>query len=159
MDFAKYIERIPENLQFYLWYCDYLKRFDNLPHGERSLAPEWTVERAAAEAEAARAEEKPKKANVAVAEVLKGTDFETKTAKPAISEVHPDPFKDPQTSNAEHNSIAPSNAGRTDDSSTLKTSMNPARTAAAAFDSVDAPQPCKSERCWRQWPCADTLIP
>ena len=148
MDFAKYIERIPENLQFYLWYRDYLKRFDNLPHGERSLAPEWTVERAAAETEAVRAEEKPKKVNAAVAEVLKGTDFETKAAKPAISEVHPDPFKDPQTPNAERDSIAPSTAGWTDDSSTLKSPMNPAKAAAAAFDSVDAPQPCRSERGW-----------
>jgi hypothetical protein len=144
MDFSKYIERNPENLQFYLWYRDYLKRFENLPDGERSLAPEWTVERAAAEAETARLEEKPKKMNPTAAAVLKGTDFDSKTPKAAVSEVHPDPFKDPpRTPNTERDSVAPSSAGWNDDTSTLKTPMNPGKTAAAAFESVDAPQPCK----------------
>lgn len=145
MDFSKYIERNPENLQFYLWYCDYLKRFDNLPDGERNLAPEWTVERANAEAEAARLEEKPKKVNPTAAAVLKGTDFDTKTGKAAVSEVHPDPFKDPQTPNMERDSMAPSNAGWNDDTSTLKTPMNPSKAAAAAFESVNVPQPCTPE--------------
>lgn len=146
MDFSKYIERNPENLQFYLWYRDYLKRFENLPNGERSLAPEWTVERAAAEAEAARLEEKPKKANPTAAAVLKGTDFDSKTGKAAVSEIHPDPFKDPpRTPNTERDSVAPSSAGWTDDGSTLRTAMNPGKAAAAAFESVDAPQPCKCE--------------
>jgi hypothetical protein len=145
MDFSKYIERNPENLQFYLWHRDYLKRFDNLPDGERSLAPEWTVERAAAEAEAARLEEKPKKVNPTAAAVLKGTDFDTKTGKAAVSEVHPDPFKDPpRTPMMERNSMAPSTVVWTDDGSTLKTPMNPSKAAAAAFESVDAVQPCKS---------------
>lgn len=148
MDFSKYIERNPENLQFYLWYRDYLKRFENLPDGERSLAPEWTVERAAAEAEAARLDEKPKKVNATAAEVLKGTDFETKPGKAAVSEVHPDPFKDPpHTPNTERDSVAPSTGGGTEDGSTLKTPMNPGKAAAAAFDSVDALKPCKSEVC------------
>jgi hypothetical protein len=141
MDFSKYIERNPENLQFYLWYRDYLKRFDNLPDGERSLALEWTVERANAEAEAARLEEKPKKVNPTAAAVLKGTDFDTKTGKAAVSEVHPDPFKDPQTPNTERDSMAPSNAGL-DDTSTLIPPMNPSKAAAAAFESVNVPQPC-----------------
>lgn len=147
MDFSKYIERNPENLQFYLWYRDYLKRFENLPESERSLAPEWTPERAAAEAEAARLEEKPKKANAAAQAVLKGTDFDNKPGKATVSEVHPDPFKDPpRTPNAERESIGPSStAGWTDDGSTLRTPVNPAKVAAAAFDSVDAPQPCKSD--------------
>jgi hypothetical protein len=144
MDFSKYIERNPENLQFYLWYRDYLKRFETLPDRERSLAPEWTVERAAAEAEAARLEEKPKKTNPTAAAVLKGTDLDSKTSKAAVSEVHPDPFKDPlRTPNTERDSVPPSTAGWNDDNSTLKTPMNPGKAAAAAFDSVDAPQPCK----------------
>ena len=143
MDFSKYIERNPENLQFYLWYRDYLKRFDNLPDGERSLAPEWMIERANAEAEAARLEEKPKKVDPTAAAVLKGTDFDTKTGKAAVSEVHPDPFKDPpQTPNTGRDSMAPSNAGWNDDTSTLKTPMNPSKAAAAAFESVNVPQPC-----------------
>ena len=143
MDFSKYIERNPENLQFYLWHRDYLKRFDNLPDSERNLAPEWTVERANAEAEAARLEEKPKKVNPTAAAVLKGTDFDTKPGKAAVSDVHPDPFKDPpQTPKTERDSMAPSNAGGDHDTSTLVTPMNPSKTAAAAFESVNVPQPC-----------------
>ena len=146
MDFSKYIERNPENLQFYLWYRDYLKRFENLPDSERGLAPEWTVERANAEAEAARLEEKPKNMTPDVATVLKGTDFDTKTSKSAVSEVHRDPFKDPpRTPNTGRESMAPSTTGWNDEVSTLRTPMNPSKTAAAAFNSVDAPQPCKSE--------------
>jgi hypothetical protein len=147
MDFSRYIERNPENLQFYLWYRDYLKRFENLPNGERNLAPEWTIERANAEAEAARLEEKSKKVNPTAAAVLKGTDFDTKTGKTTVSEVHPDPFKDPpRTPNTERDSMAPSTAGWNDDTSTLRTPMNPGKTAAAAFESVDAPQPCTSKK-------------
>jgi hypothetical protein len=133
MDFSRYIERNPENLQFYLWYRDYLKR--------------WTIERANAEAEAARLEEKSKKVNPTAAAVLKGTDFDTKTGKTTVSEVHPDPFKDPpRTPNTERDSMAPSTAGWNDDTSTLRTPMNPGKTAAAAFESVDAPQPCTSKK-------------
>ena len=146
MDFSKYIERNPENLQFYLWYRDYLKRFDNLPDNERVLAPEWTMERANTEAETARLEEKPKKVTPAVAAALKGTGFDAKSGKTAVSEVHPDPFKDPpRTPNTERDSVAPSSAGWNDDTSTLRTPTHPSKSAAAAFESVDVPQPCKSE--------------
>ena|SRR2546423_14990251 len=144
MDFSKYIERTPENLQFYLWYRDYLKRFENLPDSERVLAPEWTIERANAEAEAARLEEKPKKVNPTVAAILKGTDFDAKAGKTAVSEIHPDPFKDPpRTPNTERASTDPSIARWNDETSTVRTPANPGKSAAAAFESVDAPQPCK----------------
>jgi hypothetical protein len=142
MDFSRYIERTPENLQFYLWYCDYLKRFENLPDSERVLAPEWTIERANAEAEAARLEEKPKKVDPTVAAVLKGTDFDTKAGRTGVSEVQPDPFKDPpRTPMVERDSMAPSSTGLNDEASTLRTLLNPGKTAAAAFQSVEAPQP------------------
>ena len=148
MDYTKYIEHDSENLQFYLWYRDYLKRFNELPESERRLAPEWTVEQANAEAAATRLEEKPKKLNPAVAEVLKGTDFENPT-KTIVSEFHPDPFKDPpktpSTPNDERESIAPPSIGWTDESSTLRGgALNHTKAAAVAFDSVDVPQPCKS---------------
>ena len=146
MDFSKYIERNPENLQFYLWYRDYLKRFDNLPDSERVLAPEWTIERANAEAEAARLEGKRKEVSRTVAAILKVAEGDGKTGKTAVSEIHPDPFKDPpRTPNTDHDSVAPSTAGWNDETSTLKTPMNPTKSAAAAFESVDAPQPCKCE--------------
>ena len=41
MNYLQYIERSAENLQFFLWYRDYSKRFSELPSKERMLAPEW----------------------------------------------------------------------------------------------------------------------
>lgn len=42
MNFLKYIELSAENLQFFLWYRDYSKRFNELPDSEKVLSPEWT---------------------------------------------------------------------------------------------------------------------
>lgn len=143
MDYTRYIEHDPENLQFYLWHRDYVKRFNDLPASERRLAPEWTTEQANTEAAAVRLEEKPKRLAPAVAAVLKGTDFDDKT-KTTISEAHPDPFKDPpRTPNTDRDSMAPSSAGWSDETSTLRTPANHAKSAATAFESVDAQQPCK----------------
>lgn len=142
MDYTKYIEHDPENLQFYLWYRDYVKRFDALPDNERALAPEWTVEQANAEAAAARLEEKPKKIAPEVAAVLKGTGFEN-APKATVSEFHPDPFKDPpKTPNNDRESLSPSSNGWNDEASTLRTPVNHTKSAAMAFESVEAPQPC-----------------
>lgn len=44
MNYLKYIELSAENLQFYLWFRSYAKRFNNLPESEKSLAPEWFPE-------------------------------------------------------------------------------------------------------------------
>ncbi|KAM3079388.1 hypothetical protein ACMFMG_005820 [Clarireedia jacksonii] len=46
MDFLVYVEHNAENLQFYLWYKDYVHRFEALPEKDRALAPEWTPETA-----------------------------------------------------------------------------------------------------------------
>ena len=50
MNYLKYIELSAENLQFFLWYRDYVSRFDGLPANEKALSPEWTVEQAEVEA-------------------------------------------------------------------------------------------------------------
>nr|OQO23857.1 hypothetical protein B0A51_08256 [Rachicladosporium sp. CCFEE 5018] len=72
MNYLKYIEYSAENLQFFLWYRDYVARFENLPASEQALSPEWT--QAQAEAEAARGG-RGKQANLQVSEMLNGTDF------------------------------------------------------------------------------------
>lgn len=72
MNFLKYIEMSAENLQFFLWYRDYSKRFDQLPATEKALSPEWTSERPAGDAKPKPAE---KKADYEVAAILEGTDF------------------------------------------------------------------------------------
>ena len=71
MNFLKYIELSAENLQFFLWYRDYTKRFNALPKSERVLSPEWTGEKSTG----SEAKTGPKYFNADAAAILKGTDF------------------------------------------------------------------------------------
>ncbi|KAL8689317.1 MAG: hypothetical protein Q9224_004666, partial [Gallowayella concinna] len=76
MNYLIYIEHAAENLQFFLWHKDYLRRFDLLSDHERKLAPEWTVEQAEAQALASKDSPAPMKSISADAMALfKGTDF------------------------------------------------------------------------------------
>jgi hypothetical protein len=70
MNFLKYIELSAENLQFYLWFRDYSKRFGELPASEKALSPEWSGEKATAEVNAG-----PKMINAEAAAILSGSDF------------------------------------------------------------------------------------
>lgn len=89
MNYLKYIELSAENLQFFLWYRDYVKRFDALPANEKALSPEWTVEQAEAEAVAAQAQTRQKPVAPAAAAVLKGTDFATEPRVTEAEKVNP----------------------------------------------------------------------
>ncbi|KIW09482.1 hypothetical protein, variant [Verruconis gallopava] len=71
MDFLKYIERSAENLQFFLWFKDYEKRFSSLPDSERVLSPEWTQEQAEAEAATYRAQLKDKSLAAEAQDIMK----------------------------------------------------------------------------------------
>ena len=44
MDYLIYVERNAENLQFYLWYIDYVRRWNELPAKDRALSPKWQSE-------------------------------------------------------------------------------------------------------------------
>jgi hypothetical protein len=44
MDYLIYVERNAENLQFYLWYIDYVRRWNELPAKDRALSPKWQPE-------------------------------------------------------------------------------------------------------------------
>lgn len=44
MDYLVYIEYTAENLQFFLWYRDYVRRFEKLSEKEKALSPEWIPE-------------------------------------------------------------------------------------------------------------------
>lgn len=71
MNFLKYIELSAENLQFYLWFRDYSKRFNELPESEKDLSPEWSADMAN------QNEVKPMSmpASAHAAAMLKGSDF------------------------------------------------------------------------------------
>lgn len=95
MNYLKYIERSAENLQFYLWHRDYTKRFNELPEGERTLSPEWTVEIAEKEALAAQNPRRTDKLSPEAAAVFKGTTFESKTHIDPTQHRENDPFGTP----------------------------------------------------------------
>jgi hypothetical protein len=44
MDYLVYIEHSAENLQFYLWYRDYVRRWNSLPTSQRALSPKLQPE-------------------------------------------------------------------------------------------------------------------
>jgi hypothetical protein len=89
MNFLKYIELSAENLQFFLWFRDYSKRFEELPASERALSPEWVDEKSNLEANTA-----PKTMNAEAAAILAGSDFAS-DVKIEESEKGNDPFFTP----------------------------------------------------------------
>lgn len=80
MDYLYYVERGAENLQFFLWYCDYVERWSRLLPQQRQMAPVWGP------AEAAEAALEDAEAAVAAATA---SAVET-TAMPEAS-IHPPP--------------------------------------------------------------------
>lgn len=150
MNYLIYIEYAAENLQFFLWHRDYVKRFAELRPNERALAPEWTVEQAEAEALASQAvtTSGQKLISREVATVFKGTDFAPPTAS-MIELKSGDPFHTPpRTPTAGgRDSVTPSEFGWGESDSVLRTPARSYRkTAAGAFAEADLKwQPCKTQ--------------
>ena len=147
MNYLVYIEHAAENLQFYLWYRDYVQRFSQLPENERSLAPIWSAEQAEQDA-LPNSGVPPLKQQVSAetAAVFKGTDFAPPVAN--IVEVKGNPFNTPpRTPNNEKErlSMAPTEQGWSDNGSTLHSTTNKSfqSKAAGAFEGADLKwQPC-----------------
>lgn len=140
MDFLKYIEHDAENLQFFLWYKDYVKRFFALPEHEQRLSPEWTAEQTQAEKKAIE-KEKPTKATIDPNIVIRSTDFEP--PRP-IQENGRNPFNTPPRtpSGNDRESMAPSTVGWSENGSTLNSgATDHTRKTAQAFEEAKALQP------------------
>lgn len=152
MNYLIYIEHAAENLQFFLWYRDYIKRFDALPAKEKALAPVWTVEQAEAEANANQTNPSaPKMVSPETAAVFKGTDFAAPRA--SVIEVRGDPFHTPpmtpDNERTERESMVQSDVW-SDIGSTFVSSGNQSfqKKAGEAFQGADLKwQPCKSTSC------------
>ena len=150
MNYLIYIEHAAENLQFFLWYKDYVRRFDLLSEKERRLAPEWTLEQAEAQALALKDNPAPMKSiSAETAAVFKGTDFDApKTTIVELSKGGSNPFGTPPMTPAtgDHDSIAPSEYPWSDSGSTLRSGFKAShdKKAAGAFAAADVRlQPCK----------------
>jgi hypothetical protein len=89
MNFLKYIELSAENLQFFLWYRDYSKRFNELPEGEKVLSPEWA---GASNINGDASKPVVQKAHPEVSAMLDGTDFDS---EPTGQQNEKNPFYTP----------------------------------------------------------------
>ena len=142
MNYLIYIEHAAENLQFFLWYRNYVKRFDALASNEKALAPVWSVEQAEAEANIPQNTLAPKTISPETAAVFKGTDFAP--PKSSVVEVRNNPFHTPpMTPNGERASMVQSDWSEV--GSTFATSNKSHRQKAGeAFQGADLKwQPCR----------------
>ncbi len=148
MNYLVYIEHAAENLQFFLWYRDYTKRFSEQPANERALAPIWSVEQAEIDAQG-RTGPAPLKQQVSAdtAAVFKGTDFAPPSA--SVVEVKGNPFNTPpRTPNNDRASTAPTERAWSDNASTLHSTTNKSfhSKAVGAFEGADLKwQPCEHQ--------------
>lgn len=140
MNYLKYIEHAAENLQFFLWYREYTRRFEALPGNEKTLSPEWTLEQAETEALAAQTQPRAYPTfNPETTAVFKDTDF---ASQPRIAESEKaNPFHTPsRTSSGESKRIE---NGLPHPSSDLSTRSAYQRKAEGAFDDAGLKwQPC-----------------
>ena len=146
MNYLIYIEHAAENLQFYLWFRDYMKRFSELPENERALAPVWTVEQLEKDVQAIQVQPGPKQhVSVETAAIFKGTDFAPPVA--SVLEVKGNPFNTPpRTPEGRQESVALSEPAWSDNDSTLRSNTYQSfhTKAAGAFEGADVKwQPCK----------------
>ncbi|KAL2131628.1 hypothetical protein VTI74DRAFT_4812 [Chaetomium olivicolor] len=79
MNYLIYVERSAENLQFFLWYRDYARRFRDAKTADLALAPEWTQameDEAVARIKKEHADKVRRPPSRDAAAIFKGTDFE-----------------------------------------------------------------------------------
>ena len=138
MNFLKYIELSAENLQFFLWYRDYSKRFNELPESEKVLSPEWTGSKADGEAPKLSA----RKQQAEAAAILEGTDFASeKTVK--NSEKSNNPFFTPPHTPTSDSHRREESLDSYDESMTTG-KVNHSERAAGAFDNAGLKwKPCE----------------
>jgi predicted nucleic acid-binding Zn ribbon protein len=146
MNYLIYVEHAAENLQFYLWYKDYEKRFGEANVSDINLSPEWTQameDEAMAKVRREQAEKMKKEPAAAVA-IFKGTDFE-KNAESKRS----NPFNTPPHSangvsdnDSAWEGVTMNNASN----NMLSVSHGTSRDQVAeAFQAAGTMPPCKSE--------------
>lgn len=140
MNYLVYIEHAAENLQFFLWYRDYVKRFDEANTSDTRLSPEWT---AAMEDEAVArikkdAVEKMRLQSKALG-IFKGTDFEKGPMDVVVANT--DPFLTPPDTPSVQDAPSVFSGSQV---SSFRTQAQDAFTAAGATLPCPYPYPCPS---------------
>ena len=150
MNYLIYIEHAAENLQFFLWFKDYHKRFNNLPASEQALAPVWSPEKEGDQQDSKELTQLQKQqVSPEAAAAFKGTDFAPPVA--SVREVKQNPFNTPpRTPRGDSESIAASEGGWSEGASTLNVSKTTGgshqKQAAEAFETAELKwQPCMFE--------------
>ncbi|KAK4192501.1 hypothetical protein QBC35DRAFT_447345 [Podospora australis] len=101
MSYLRYVEHSAENLQFYLWWHDYVRRFNMISAADLALAPEWTQameDELIMRIKKDHAEKARKPANAKLAaELFNGIDFEKSVGRVTHSSLHvaSNPFSTP----------------------------------------------------------------
>lgn len=144
MNYLIYVEHAAENLQFYLWYKGYEKRFGEANTTDITLSREWTQameDEAMAKVRREQAEKMKREPAAAVA-IFKGTDFE-KTAESKRC----NPFNTPPCSangasdnDSAWDGVTINNTSNNVLSVSHSTSRMP---VAEAFQAAGAMEPCK----------------
>lgn len=150
MNYLIYIEHSAENLQFFLWYRDYVKRFHAASTLDTALAPEWTqqmedetVARFQKDAANRRKREHP-----VARTIFKGSDFEENNAAVAAAAAAVEATV--LVESKDLFATPPSTPGDGDDPSFFSgsqatTAMTTYRTQAHdVFNAAGFKQPCKS---------------
>lgn len=133
MNFLKYIELSAENLQFYLWFRDYSKRFSELPKSEKVLSPEWTSDKA----NHSDTKTGPKLMNAEAAAILKGTDFASDARINESDKSGSNPFfTPPRTPTSFDRREGGESLDSTYDESTTGARVDHTKRAAGAFENV-----------------------
>ncbi|QDS70470.1 hypothetical protein FKW77_009981 [Venturia effusa] len=146
MDFLKYIEHSAENLQFFMWFRDYIKRFEDLPASEKALSPEWTQAQEEAEIANHRIVAKEKPLAVVANRILESQDFAPAPVPISARSDKKNPFGDSQVE-SEKTSIESDGRPHTGMAGTIGTGTiqtDYSQDASTAFEDAGCKfQPCK----------------
>lgn len=135
MNYLIYIERSAENLQFFLWHKDYVKRFNGATTSDLALAQQWT--QTMEEETFARLQKEHRdglKKQPSASRIFKGTDFEKRGDLPIPEGGNP--FSTPPRTPADDHSV--DHFG-----STTLSGMNYREQANDAITAAGVKAPCK----------------
>jgi hypothetical protein len=155
MNYLIYVERAAENLQFFLWYKDYEKRFNAAEYSVTMIAPEWTDEQQEQAVQIARQEANAKKqANGVKDPTVKSLNFDISTTLPATEKKDPfaTPPRTPAGNGKSMSSILPWEVNRTisDPASEYSPLQNDSyrQVANNTFAAAGLKAPCKKHACY-----------